>query len=56
MQHYSNPVIATNERIIIRAILGFEEECGLLSLFYHIWARQLMERDHLNILSIPFQQ
>ena len=27
MQHFSNPVIATNERIIIWAVLGFEEEC-----------------------------
>ena len=28
MQHFSNPVIATNERIIIWAGLGFEEvEC-----------------------------
>ena len=26
MQHFSNPVIATNERIIIWAVLGFGEE------------------------------
>ena len=26
MQHFSNPVIATNEGIIIRAVLGFKEE------------------------------
>ena len=43
MQQFSNTVIATNERIIIGAALGFEEEeCGgvffLLSLFKPIWA------------------
>ena len=26
MQYFSNPVIATNERLIISAVLGFEEE------------------------------
>ena len=37
-----NPVIATNERIIIWADHGFEEDEGvfLLSLFYNIWAWQ----------------
>ena len=42
---FSNPVIATNERIIIWAGLGFEEEC----VFF------LLESDHLNKLSIQFQ-
>ena len=28
MQHFPNPFITTNERIIVRALLGFEkEEC-----------------------------
>ena len=27
MQHFSNPVIATKEMLIIWAVLGFEEEC-----------------------------
>ena len=30
MQHFSNPVIATNERTIIWAGLGFEEEESVL--------------------------
>ena len=36
MQHFSNPVIATNERIIIWAVLGFQEECFVVFFsFYH---------------------
>ena len=60
IQHFPNPAIATNERIIIWAVLGFVEEelflLLLLSLFSHIWAWQSKERDHLNKLLIPFQQ
>ena len=48
MQHFSNPIIATNENIIIWAVLSFEEK--------NIWAWQSMEHDHLNKLSITFQQ
>ena len=32
--HFSNPVTATNERIIIWTFLGFEEECAFLSFFF----------------------
>ena len=39
MQQFTNPVIATNERIILWAVLGFgEEESLFLLFFYHIWA------------------
>ena len=57
--NFSNPILATNDRIITWAVLGFEDDvlmCFLLLLFYHIWAWQSMECDHLNILSIPFQK
>ena len=46
MQHFSNPVIATNEKIIICLVLSFTEE-------YMAW--QSKEHDHLNKLSITFQ-
>ena len=49
MQHFSNHVFATNERIIFWAVLCFEEEeCVLLLLLllllllYHIWTWQSM--------------
>ena len=29
MQHFSNPIIATNERIIISAVVNFEEYMGM---------------------------
>ena len=47
MQHFSNPIIATNENIIIWAVLVLKK---------NIWAWQSMEHDHLNKLSITFQQ
>ena len=47
MQHFSNPIIATNEKIIIWAVLSFEE---------YKWPWKSMERAHLNKLSITFQQ
>ena len=39
MQHFSNPVIVTNERIIIWAVLGFEEECLFFCccFFFHYY-------------------
>ena len=52
MHDFANPVITTNERIIIRAVLGFEEEGAFIIIFYHIWAWQTMEHDHLNKLSL----
>ena len=53
MQHFSNPVTATNERIIIWAALGFaEEKC----VVFIIIILPHMERDHMNKLSILFQQ
>ena len=37
MQHFSDAVIATNERIIIWAVLGFEEECVFIIIFFTIY-------------------
>ena len=47
MQHFSNPIIATKK------ISSFEQ---FLVLKKNIWAWQSMEYDHLNKLSITFQQ
>ena len=43
---FPNPIIATNAKIIIWAVLSFEEEYYLC----------LTVNDHLNKLSITFQQ
>ena len=45
MQHFSNPIIATNE-------ISFEQ----FLVLKNIWAWQSMEHDYLNKLSITFQQ
>ena len=47
MQHFSNPIISSNEMIIIWVVLSNEEEYMDL---------KSMDRDHLNKLSITFQQ
>ena len=52
MQHFSNPVTATNDIIIIWAVLWFEEEeyAFLLLFVDHTFVWQSMERDYLNKL------
>ena len=59
MQHLSGPVHASNERIIIWAAFGFEEEdCVnfIIGKVYHMLAWQSVEHDFVNKLSVPFKQ
>ena len=48
-------IIATNEKIIIWAFLGFEE-CVFVVVVFTIYGLQSMERDDFNKLTTPFQQ